>query len=221
MNRLQILMLSVMLMLGMGGCEKSAGGGSAASSYGVVDVPVLMKALGDDMEIENELKRVGAQRTKDLNQIRTTLLEQYEAKKREYGDNPTEAQKKDLALMQQTAASTYRENQMKANNEYTNLRNQLLSAKQKEYSVMVEKMAKEKGLKLVLYTGTVGNVVYHHDSIDLTSEIAEKLKVSRAASGGGANTAPSGGTTAPGDAGTGTGPSGDGGGETKPAGDGG
>lgn len=218
MHRLQILMLSVMLMVGMAGCDKSAGGDSGESSIGVVDVPVLMKALGDDMEIENELKRVGAQRTKDLNQIRTTLLEQYEAKKKEYGDNPTEAQKKDLALMQQTAATTYRENQMKANNAYTNLRNQLLSAKQREYGVMVEKIAKEKGLKLIVYTGTVGNVAYHHESIDLTSEIASKLKANRAVSGDGVGTAPNDGGN---DAGTGTAPSSDGDGETKPAGDGG
>ena len=181
MNKMIIAILMGWLSIGITGCDQNSGG-NGGTAVGTVKLQELMRELGDLSQIELTLEKMRKQRTVELEQIRKMLEDEYNKKKEEFGEKPTDIQKRELAVLLQKSETTFRKNQLKMNTEFTNLRNKLMSERRKEYNSGVQKVAEQQGLSLVLFTD-IGGVGYAAKGIDITKQVLESIKADRKANG--------------------------------------
>src|SRR5579872_3961156 len=71
-----------------------------AGGVGVVDLDLVAKRLGKDIEIDNLVKDKRASLTGELSTLQVSLNRMYEEKREKLGDDPTEQQVKELQAWQ-------------------------------------------------------------------------------------------------------------------------
>lgn len=175
--------LSTLFLLSSIGCNKTADDATSNQpKFAVVYAEKLTKELGDDNRITEMVQKISAQATKDVNDIQQTLQLQIDAKRKEYGDKPTEAQQRELALLIQNSKTTLRNNQLKAQQDYTTKRNNLINELRAEYKEITKKIAKAKNLDIVMYADTGPDMVFASEKVDITSDVLAAIRDARAAS---------------------------------------
>jgi len=99
-SRISMIVLSALAALAAG-CgfkpgEKTEAGAKAVGGVGVVDLDMVAKRLGRDIEMSNEVQDRLTSLNNKFNTLRESLRRLYDEKKDRFGDSPTEEQEKEL-----------------------------------------------------------------------------------------------------------------------------
>lgn len=174
------LLVAMMLALGLYGCTEPAPQAEPAKDQVlVVDLDRVLKALGKDKEIAEEIKTYNQGIAQRMVTIAQSFKKQLEEKQKEFGDEPTDEQKQVLQNMV-----------LEANQKWQQLQNQAGQSSRTEQSRLLNKfrelvqreskaMAQERGANIVIAKSP--GMLWNVDGIDLTDEVIKRLMASGAA----------------------------------------
>ncbi|MBW3538961.1 MAG: OmpH family outer membrane protein [Planctomycetes bacterium] len=139
----------------------------------VIDLDAVLKRLGREPELNEQLELKRKLVNDGVAQLQKQLVEEFLAKQKEIGENPTDEQKRELATMYQRFQSQEFDAKRKAQQEVAEYRNTLVQKFREEVKPVAREAAAAKGLSVVL---TKIDIVYVHDpAVDITDEVVGRL----------------------------------------------
>lgn len=166
--------LSLVAGCGAQGANQTApavtGGGGAV----VVNLQDVLQRLGRDAELNKSLQEKQQEQRQQLAGYTSTLRQQYEDKKAEFGDNPNEEQQRQLQALQVEMNLRLRQAQAQTNAEFTEYQKQLVSRFREQVKPVAREIAAERNANIVLARDD-GVVLSFDASIDITDEVVERM----------------------------------------------
>lgn len=180
-----LVAIAVFSILGVSGCgnkddaqvktEKQKPGRVA-----VVDLNEVARRLGRDQYMVSALKQTQQSLNESLKVVQASYVEQIKEKQEELGVGQEgvkieDDEAKKLLGMQQQANLNVNQARKQAISRLSQQRTRLISDFRNEVRPIADKVAKEKGLTIVL-TKSDTILFSHDDSVDITDEVAKRLK---------------------------------------------
>lgn len=153
------------------GCDsiRSSGGGVA-----VIDLDLAAQRLGRDGLMKEAIEQRQAYLNQQLATVQTSFQEQLASKKKEFGETPTEEQTQTLVNMEQEANVKLASIQQEAQANMTQFQQSLIIQFRDEAKPVAQKVAAEKGCKIVL-TRNDNAMLVIDPAIDITEAMVARL----------------------------------------------
>ena len=164
---------------------------SGKSSSGVVllDMQRAFRDLGRDIVHIQEMKKRQGALDKRLANLRTEFENNLAAKKKEYGENPTEEQQKELNRFERELVVKVDEETNKSRQEIEMFSRQMLAFFYQEVKPVAEQIASKRGANIVVNSNAERIVTFDY-SVDITDDVVQTLQqASQSSSLEGAGTA--------------------------------
>lgn len=162
------LIAVLLVAVGLGGCMHDT-----TPPVALVDLDAVARQLGRSDTMAAELKAYNEELSTELKAQAAELKEQLETSLQALSANPTQEGRARHQQMMTQAARTLEESKRQAQQKAVAKRTELVVAFRREARPAVEKVAREKGMKMVLTTAD--NVVWADRTLDITSEVLAAL----------------------------------------------
>jgi Skp family chaperone for outer membrane proteins len=181
--------LPVLVLLGLGvmfvGCGMPTGmpGRAEATSstkggLAVIDLDIVAKTIGRTDEMNEAIRLRENALNQQLLKIQTSFRDQLEAKQKEFGEQPTDDQKGELARMQNEANNRLVNAKRTAEVNREQYRQELISQFRQEVRPVAQEVALTKGLGVVIPKNE-GFLLSVDPGVDITNEVSEKLQMAK------------------------------------------
>ena len=166
------------LALCVAGCNRIGGGSSSGSSSGggvaIIDMDEIASALGKDAEIQSAVRQAAEQRKGELESLRTALGQNIEAKRKEFGEAPTDDQKRELGML--IAAADQRMGQAvgEVNQQTQAQRMELVQAFRREVEPAAIAVANERGMDVIMVKQP--GILHYELAADITDEVVAEMR---------------------------------------------
>ena len=176
--RFSILSLLAVSTLVLVGCNQSS---SPTSDIAVVDLNEVAKNLGSDIQIIAAVEERKENLNRQLRGAKTNYESQLRSTKNELGKELTAEQTQQLLKLKKQANQQLLQVAQQAKANLDQHRVQLTLEFKKEAKKVVEEVAEEKGLSLVV-TKNDSVVLLYDDAVDITSEVTDRMRAVQPAS---------------------------------------
>jgi Skp family chaperone for outer membrane proteins len=153
-------------------------GGSPSNSTGgvaVIDLDEIARQVGASEEMNQALLAHETALNTQLQSLKTSYVQQLQAKKEEFGSEPTTEDNQRLAALSQQATVNLASAQQQAKGHLTKRRADLVIEFRKRVAPVAKQIAAERGLTLVIPRNE-GMILAVDDQVDITSAVATALK---------------------------------------------
>lgn len=184
------------LSVTLAGCNEQSPAKSGPDTV-VVDVVAVAKALGRDDTFREQMQAVNQKLNEQLQEIQKNLQEQVNAKKAEFGEEPTEEQTKQLRALTQAANQRLNQARFLAQQRQAQVSAALGNQFRDEIKPIAEEIAKGLGASVAVMN--TNNLLWYATEADITGKVIDQLRAK-------ANSSATESTTAPEDATSKSGP---------------
>ncbi|MBI3865309.1 MAG: OmpH family outer membrane protein [Planctomycetia bacterium] len=169
------------LLLACVGCGKTAQGEPTAArpekpvgGVGVVDLDLLAKRLGRDLEMKNAVEERLASLNSKLTTLQGSLRRLYEEKKEKFGEDPTDEQLKELRATEDRMERELLDVRRKSEVELSNFRQALIDQFREQAKPVLREVAAALGLSIVVPKND-GLLLTIDPAVEITDEVAAKM----------------------------------------------
>ena len=170
------------LLLACVGCGKTAQGEQAVvkpeqqsvGGVGVVDLDLVAKRLGRDIEMKNAVEDRVTSLNKKLTTLQGSLRRLYEEKKEKFGDEPTEEQTAELRATEERMERELLELKRKSELELATYRQALVDQFREQAKPVLREVAAARGLSIVVPKND-GLLLTIDPKVEITDEVASKM----------------------------------------------
>ena len=162
-------LLAAVCLTGCGWMEGSSGG------VAVVDLDAVAKQIGATDEISQALKSRESNLNGQLQSLKANYVQQLEAKKIEFGQEPNEEQNTQLVAMGRQINLNLVKAQRTAQGNLNVHRAQLVAKFREQVIPIAEEIAQARGLTIVVPKND-SLILSVDDSVNITDEVAQQLK---------------------------------------------
>lgn len=159
--------------------DKQVGG------VGVVDLDLVAKRLGRDIEMSNAVQERLTSLNNKLTTLRGSLRRLYDEKKEKFGDEPTAEQEKELRATEDRMERELLDVKRKAEVELSNYRQQLVDQFREQAKPVLREVAAARGLSIVVPKND-GLLLSIDPAVEITDEVASRMPSSKDADSGAA-----------------------------------
>jgi Skp family chaperone for outer membrane proteins len=152
--------------------EKQVGG------VGVVDLDLVAKRLGRDIEMSNAVQERLASLNNKLTTLRGSLRRLYDEKKDKFGEEPTAEQEKELRATEDRMERELLDVKRKAEVELSNYRQQLVDQFREQAKPVLREVAAARGLSIVIPKND-GLLLTIDPAVEITDEVASRMPSSK------------------------------------------
>ncbi|HLJ12493.1 MAG TPA: OmpH family outer membrane protein [Planctomycetaceae bacterium] len=181
-STISVLVL-VFLWVPFSGCgkfqEKSVA--KAVGGVGVVDLDVVAKRIGRDIEMQKAVQDEMDSLNGKLATLQTSLNRIYEEKRDKLGESPTEEQLKDLQAWQDRTSAQLLESRRKAEVDLSNYRQSLIERFREQAKPVLREVADARGLSIVVPKNN-GLLLSIDPAVEITDEVAKRMPAAPTAS---------------------------------------
>ncbi|HEY3967927.1 MAG TPA: OmpH family outer membrane protein [Planctomycetaceae bacterium] len=178
------------LLLACIGCGKTAQGEQVAAKseqpsvggVGVVDLDVVAKRLGRNIEMKNAVEDRVTSLNKKLTTLQGSLRRLYEEKKEKFGDEPTEEQNAELRATEERMERELLDLKRKSEQELSDFRQALVDQFREEAKPVLREVAAARGLSIVIPKND-GLLLTIDPKVEITDEVAAKMPKSSDSAG--------------------------------------
>jgi Skp family chaperone for outer membrane proteins len=182
MSRISMVVLGGLLALSAG-CglkpadQPEAKAAKAVGGVGVVDLDMVAKRLGRDIEMSNEVQERLTSLNNKLATLRDSLRRLYEEKQDRFGESPTEEQEKELQATRDRMDQQLLELKRKSEIELANYRQALVDQFREQAKPVLRDVAAARGLSIVIPKNN-GLLLSIDPAVEITDEVATKMPAS-------------------------------------------
>jgi Skp family chaperone for outer membrane proteins len=185
--RISMIVLSGLLTLSAGCGLKTADQTEAkvaksVGGVGVVDLDMVAKRLGRDIEMNSDVQERLTSLNNKLNTLRDSLRRLYDEKKDRFGETPTEEQEKELQATRDRMDQQLLELKRKSEIELANYRQALVDQFREQAKPVLRDVAAARGLSIVIPKNN-GLLLSIDPAVEITDEVATKMPASTRAEG--------------------------------------
>jgi len=179
LGRVLVVALGGLLCV-MAGCNKNGQDQSVAKSdkqvggVGVVDLVVVAKRLGRDIEINGLVDERVASLNNKLATLRSSLRRLLEEKKEKFGDDPTDEQARELKATEDRMERELLEVKRKSEVDLANYRQQLADQFREQAKPVLREVAAARGLSIVIPKNE-GLLLTIDPAVEITDEVAARM----------------------------------------------
>lgn len=149
-----------------------------AGGVGVVDLDLVAKRLGRDIEIENLVKEKRASLSGELTTLQGSLNRLYEERREKLGDDPTEQQVKELQAWQDKTNSQLLDSKRKKDAELSAYHQKLNEKFREQARPVARAVAAARGLSIVVPKNPA-ILLTVDPAVDITDDVAAKMPASK------------------------------------------
>jgi Skp family chaperone for outer membrane proteins len=181
-HRIVVVLLSG-LLLWSAGCGWKSNDKSTAKSdksvggVGVVDLDVVAKRLGRDIEMANKVQEKLAELNGKLTTLQSSMRRLYEEKRDKQGDDPTDDQIRELQAWQDRTEAQLQETKRKAEVELSNYRQALVDQFREQAKPVLREVAAARGLSIVIPKNNA-LLLTIDPAVEITDDVAAKMPAS-------------------------------------------
>lgn len=183
-------------MIGFSGCgtqtSGSADNSSTPAAHGglaVIDLDRVAASLGREQEMEDELKQRQASLNDSLRELHQKAREEFDLKKQEYGEKPTDEQQQELQRIQNQLNTALANSQRKAQISLEVHKQELISKFRGDVRPIAQEIAASRGLSVVIPKND-GLLLSIDPGVDITSQVIERMQAKPTAKPAAATPAP-------------------------------
>lgn len=151
--------------------EKAVGG------VGVVDLDVVARRLGRDIEMGNAVQERLTSLNSKLTTLQGSLRRLYDEKREKFGDDPTEEQLKELQATEDRMERELLEIKRKSEIELAAYRQALVDQFREQAKPVLREVAAARGLSIVIPKNN-GLLLTIDPAVEITDEVAAKMPAS-------------------------------------------
>jgi Skp family chaperone for outer membrane proteins len=194
MSRISMVVLGVVLAVSAG-CglkpadQTEAKAAKSVGGVGVVDLDMVAKRLGRDIEMSNDVQDRLTELNSKLNSLRDSLRRLYDEKKDRFGESPTEDQERELQATRERMDQQLLEQKRKSEIELANYRQALVDQFREQAKPVLRDVAAGRGLSIVIPKNN-GLLLSIDPAVEITDEVATKMPSSTKAEASEASPAP-------------------------------
>ena len=179
--RIAVLVLSAFAVAAAGCGTKSAEQPTArpAGGVGVVDLDVVARRLGRDIEMNNLIDERVASLNSRLTTLQGSMRRLYEEKRDKFGDEPTEEQLKELQAWQDRTDAQLLESKRKAEVELSNYKQQLIDQFREQAKPVLREVAAARGLSIIIPKNNA-LLLTIDPAAEITDDVAAKMPAASA-----------------------------------------
>lgn len=148
---------------------------SSVGGVAVVDLDAVASRLGLNAEMQKALKEKEALLNQKLADLQAAFRQQYQAKKQEFGETPTDDQSKQIQTLNNQLAIQLRRAQQVGRNELILFKQQLISRFREELKPTARKVAATRGLSIVVPKDRNIFLTVEPEA-EITEQVIEKLR---------------------------------------------
>src|SRR5262245_15154334 len=159
------------------GCSTKAPDKAAArpaGGVGVVDLDVVAKRLGRDIEMNNLVQERVSSLNNKLTTLQGSMRRLYDEKREKLGDDPTEEQLKELQAWQERTDAQLQESKRKAEAELATYKQQLIDQFREQAKPVLREVAAARGLSIVIPKNNA-LLLTVDPAAELTDDVATKM----------------------------------------------
>ena len=174
---LRLLAVFLGFMVCLAGCgTKSPEKVSAkpAGGVGVVDLDVVARRLGRDIEMNNLVQERVSSLNNKLTTLQGSLRRLYEERREKLGDDPTEEQLKELQAWQERTEAQLLESRRKAETELGTYKQQLVDQFREQAKPVLRDVAAARGLSIVIPKNNA-LLLTVDPAAEITDDVAAKM----------------------------------------------
>lgn len=193
-SRMSMVVLGGLLVLSAG-CglkpsdQTAAKAAKSVGGVGVVDLDMVAKRLGRDIEMSNDVQERLTSLNNKLSTLRDSLRRLYDEKKDRFGESPTEEQEKELLATRDRMDQQLLELKRKSEIELANFRQALVDQFREQAKPVLRDVAAARGLSIVIPKNN-GLLLTIDPAVEITDEVATKMPASAKAEGSETSPAP-------------------------------
>lgn len=146
----------------------------AVGGVGVVDLDILAKRLGRDIEMNNLVQERMTSLNSKLTSLQESLTRLYGEKRSSFGEKPTDEEQQQLAAMQTRMDQQLIESKRKAETDLVTYKQQLIDQFREQAKPVLKEVAAARGLSLVVPKNNA-LLLTIDPAVELTDEVAEKM----------------------------------------------
>jgi Skp family chaperone for outer membrane proteins len=180
LSRCSIAILGV-LLLACVGCGKEAQGEPVVKKeqptiggVGVVDLDLVAKQLGRDIEMKNAVEERLASLNQKLKTLQGSLKRLYQEKQDKFGDNPTEEQVSELRATEERMERELLEVKRKSELELAEYRQALVNQFREQAKPILREVAAARGLSIIIPKNE-GLLLTVDPKVEITDDVAAKM----------------------------------------------
>jgi len=182
--RIAVAFLSGLLLwsagCGLKGHEQSAGKADrAVGGVGVVDLDVVAKRLGRDIEMSNKVQEKLSELNNKLTTLQGSMRRLYDEKRDKQGDDPTDEQIRELQAWQDRTDAQLQESKRKAEVELNTFRQALIDQFREQAKPVLREVAAARGLSIVIPKNNA-LLLTIDPAVEITDDVAAKMPPSTA-----------------------------------------
>ncbi len=183
--RIVVVLLSS-LLLWSSGCglkphsQSTAKSDKSVGGVGVVDLDVVAKRLGRDIEMANQVQEKLTELNGKLTTLQSAMRRQYEEKRDKQGDDPTDDQIRELQAWQDRIEAQLQETKRKAEVELNNYRQALVDQFREQAKPVLREVAAARGLSIVIPKNNA-LLLTIDPAVEITDDVAAKMPASSVA----------------------------------------
>lgn len=141
---------------------------------GVVDLDLVAKRLGRDLEMETSVQEKLTAINNKLTSLRNSLRRLYEERKESYGTEPTDEQKKELAAMQERMEVQLADAKRTGESELSVYKQALVNQFREQAKPVLKEVASSRGLSIVVPKND-GLLLSLDPAAEITDAVADKM----------------------------------------------
>ena len=168
------------LLVTSAGCGKNTSDPAAAASQkpvggvGVVDLDKVAKVIGRDIEMKQKVQEKMDSLNNQLSTLQGALRRQYDEKRENFGDNPTDEQLKELQTSENLMERQLLERKRKAEAELSVCRQELVDQFREQAKPVLREVAAARGLSIVVPKND-GLLLSIDPAVEITDDVAAKM----------------------------------------------
>ena len=158
--------------------EQPAQAAKPVGGVGVVDLDVVAKRLGRDIEMNNAVQERVTELNSKLSSLKSSLQDLYDQKQERFGDEPTDEQRRELATTQSRMEAQLLEVRRKADLELNTFRQALVDQFREQAKPVLRDVAAARGLSIVIPKNN--NLLLTIDpAVEITDDVAARMPASK------------------------------------------
>jgi Skp family chaperone for outer membrane proteins len=154
--------------------QQPASAAKPAGGVGVVDLDLVAKRLGRDLEMESLVQERLTTINGKLTNLRNSLRRLYDERKESYGAEPTEEQKKELLAMQDRMEVQLAEARRNGESELVVYKQALVNQFREQAKPVLKEVAADRGLSIVVPKND-GLLLTIDPGAEITDAVADKM----------------------------------------------
>jgi Skp family chaperone for outer membrane proteins len=178
--RMAVLFLSGLLAWSAGCGQKSQE--KAIGGVGVVDLDVVAKRLGRDIEMGGKVQEKMTELNGKLTTLQGSMRRLYEERRDKQGDDPSDDEIRELQAWQDRTDAQLQESKRKAEVELSNYRQALIDQFREQAKPVVRQVAAARGLSIVIPKNNA-LLLTIDPAVEITDDVAAKMPTSSLSDG--------------------------------------